>query len=75
VANTLAHVLERCGDDLTRANLMKVASSITALELPMMLPGITITTGPDDFYPLEQMQMVRFNGVKWEEIGEVLSAF
>ena len=74
VSQTLKHVLEQCGDDLTRANVMKVASSINGLEVPMMLPGITITTGADDFYPVEQMQMVRFDGETWQEFGEILSA-
>ena len=74
VSQTLKHVLEQCGNDLTCANLMKVASSISGLEVPMMLPGITITTGADDFYPVEQMQMVQFDGETWQELGEILSA-
>ena len=65
VSQTLKHVLEQCGNDLIHANLMKV---------PMMLPGITITTGADDFYPVEQMQMVQFDGETWQELGEILSA-
>ena len=75
VASTLVHVLERCGDDLTRANVMKQAANITDLEVPMMLPGITISTSPDDFYPVEQMQMARFKDGVWELFGAVIIAF
>ena len=44
------------------------------VEVPMLLPGIVLDTGPDDFFPLEQMQLVRFNGETWEQIGEVVAA-
>jgi len=74
VAQTLVQVLKQCGDDLTRANVMKQAASLSNLELGMLLPGIKINTSATDFYPIEQMQMQRFNGERWEPIGPVLSA-
>ena len=49
-------------------------TTIDGLEIPTLLPGITITTGADDFYPVEQMQMVQFDGETWQELGEILSA-
>ena len=73
VAQTMVQVLKQCGDDLTRANVMKQAASLRDLKLGMLLPGITINTGPDDFYPIEQMQMQRFDGERWELIGPVLT--
>ena len=72
-AQTLVHVLQQCGDDLSRENVMKQAVNIKNLELPMLLPGININTGPNDYYPIEQMQMQRFNGTTWESFGPVLS--
>jgi branched-chain amino acid transport system substrate-binding protein len=73
VAQTMVQVLKQCGDELTRANVMKQAASLRDLKFGMLLPGITINTGPDDFYPIEQMQMQRFDGEHWVPIGPVLS--
>ena len=73
VAQTLVQVLKQCGDDLTRANVMKQAASLHDLKLGTLLPGISINTGPDDFYPIKQMQMQRFDGERWELIGPVLN--
>jgi len=72
-AQTMVQALTQCGDDLTRANLMKQAASIKDLELGMLLPGIKINTGPKDFFPIEQMQLAKFNGTSWELFGEILS--
>ncbi|HVC10740.1 MAG TPA: ABC transporter substrate-binding protein [Burkholderiales bacterium] len=72
VAQTLVHVLKACGDDLTRANVMKQAASIHHLKLPMLLPGITINTSPTDYYPLEQLQLERFDGQNWELYGNIM---
>jgi branched-chain amino acid transport system substrate-binding protein len=72
-AQTMVAVLEACGDDLTRENVMKRAASIRGLKLPMLLPGITISTGPDDYAPIKQMQMERFDGNTWQLFGEVVS--
>ena len=73
VSQTLVQVLKQCGDDLTRANLMKQAASLSDLELPMLLPGIKVNTSPTDFYPVKQMQMVRFDGERWVLFGPVMS--
>jgi branched-chain amino acid transport system substrate-binding protein len=74
VAMTLVHVLEQCGDDLSRASVMRQAASIKNLELPMLLPGIRINTGPSDFYPIESMMLARFDGAKWVLFGKVIDA-
>src|SRR5439155_16056262 len=65
VAQTLIQVLKQCGDELTRANLMKQVANIKDLELPMLLPGIKVSTSPKDFSPVKQMQMARFDGERW----------
>jgi len=72
VAQTLAQVLKQCGDELTRENVMRQAANLN-LDIGVLLPGIKISTSPTDFYPIEQMQMQRFNGERWESIGGVMS--
>jgi branched-chain amino acid transport system substrate-binding protein len=72
-AQTLVQVLRQCGDDLTRENVMKQAANLKDLELGMLLPGIRINTGPNDFAPIKQMQMQRFNGTNWELFGPVMT--
>jgi len=73
IAQTLVQVLNQCGDNLTRANVMKQAANLEDLELPMLLPGIKINTSPTDFYPIKQMQMRRFNGERYEPVGPVIT--
>ncbi len=74
VAQTLAQVLKQCGDDLTRANVMKQAASLRDFRLGMLLPGITINTSATDFAPISQLQLMRFKGEKWDLFGDVISA-
>jgi branched-chain amino acid transport system substrate-binding protein len=62
VAQTLVHVLNACGDNLTRDNIMKQAANIRDLELDGLLPGIKINTSPTDFAPISQVQLMRFKG-------------
>ena len=73
VAQTLIHVLEMCGDNLTRENIMKQAASLKDFTVPMLLPGIMINTSPTDFFPIEQEQMARFDGKEWKLFGPVLT--
>jgi branched-chain amino acid transport system substrate-binding protein len=73
VAQTLVQVLKQCGDDLTRENVMREAANLKDLELPMLLPGIRINTSPTDFYPIEQVQLIRFDGKTWVRFGELMS--
>jgi ABC-type branched-subunit amino acid transport system substrate-binding protein len=71
-AQTFVQVLKQCGDDLTRGNVMRQAANLKNLELPMLLPGIKINTSPTDYFPIEQAQMMRFDGAKWVRFGAVL---
>jgi branched-chain amino acid transport system substrate-binding protein len=73
-AQTLVKVLQMCGDDLTRANIMKQAASLKDFAPDTLLPGITINTSPTDFAPIKQLQMMRFKGDKWELFGDVMSS-
>ncbi|MDI1264905.1 MAG: ABC transporter substrate-binding protein [bacterium] len=70
---TLTEVLKRCGDDLSRENVMRQAASLRDFEVDVLLPGIKVNTGPTDFFPVEQMQMRRFNGQVWELFGPVMN--
>jgi branched-chain amino acid transport system substrate-binding protein len=72
-AQTLTRMLEMCGDDLTRANIMKQAANLKDFTADTLLPGIKINTSAADFAPIEQLQMMRFKGEKWEMFGEVIS--
>ena len=71
-AQTLVQVIKQCGDNLTRENVMKQAANLKDLQLDTLLPGIRINTGPNDFAPLEAMQLVRFDGKRFVRFGEVL---
>jgi branched-chain amino acid transport system substrate-binding protein len=73
VAQTLVQVLKQCGDDLTRANVMKQAASLKNFEPDTLLPGIKINTSPTDYAPIKQQQMMRFKGEKWELIDGIMS--
>ena len=72
-AQTLVKVLQMCGDDLTRANVMKQAASLKDFTPDTMLPGVKINTSATDFAPIDQLQMMRFKGEKWELFGEAIS--
>ena len=73
VSCTMRHVLQKCGDNLTRENLMKQAASMKDLVVPLLLPGIKINTSPTDFYPIQSVQLARFDGETWQLFGDVLS--
>ncbi|NCX22825.1 MAG: hypothetical protein EBX17_06470 [Betaproteobacteria bacterium] len=68
----VAEVLKRCGDNLTRENVMKQAASLKDFNIPTLLPGINLTTGADDFFPIERMQPARWDGKRWVRFGKVL---
>jgi branched-chain amino acid transport system substrate-binding protein len=66
-------LIREAGDNLTRENMMKLAGNIRDMKLPMLLPGITVSTSPDDFQPVKQMQLQKFDGNSWKLFGEVIS--
>jgi branched-chain amino acid transport system substrate-binding protein len=73
VAQGLVYVLKNCGDDLTRANIMKQAASINGLELGGLLPGVKVQTSATDFAPISQLQLMKFKGEKWDLFGDIIS--
>ncbi|MCC8949379.1 ABC transporter substrate-binding protein [Bradyrhizobium sp. Arg62] len=70
-AMALEAVLKACGDDLSTENILRQAFAIKGLELPMLLPGIKVNTSPADHVPVDQMQLMRFNGKAWDRFGEL----
>jgi branched-chain amino acid transport system substrate-binding protein len=74
-AMLMVQVLKQCGNDLSRENIMRQAANLKNLELPLLLPGIKVNTGPNDFAPIEQEQLAKFNGEKWELFGDLFEAF
>jgi ABC-type branched-subunit amino acid transport system substrate-binding protein/TRAP-type uncharacterized transport system substrate-binding protein len=73
IANIMVAVLKNCGDDLSRDNIIKQASSLKSLQLPMLIPGVVVNTSASDHAPIEQMQMMQFSGGRWEKFGPVRS--
>jgi branched-chain amino acid transport system substrate-binding protein len=71
-AALLVEVLKRCGDDLTRANVMKQATSLSNIESDLSLPGMTVSTSPTDYRVNKQLQMQKFNGERWELFGPII---
>ena len=72
-AQTMVKVLEMCGDNLTRENVMKQAASLKDFAPDTLLPGVKINTSATDFAPLKQLQMQRFKGEKWELFGDIIA--
>ena len=70
MAQGVVQVLKQAGNELTRANIMKQAASLD-MNLPMLLPGVNVKTGADDFYPIERGQLARWNGKTWVLEGKV----
>jgi hypothetical protein len=71
-AETLVQVLKQCGDDLSRENVMRQAKALKDYQPSVLLPGIKINTGPENFRPIRQMRLVQFDGRTWQPIGDVL---
>src|SRR3954452_12012863 len=72
-ARALVQVLKQCGDNLTRENVMRQAANLKDFEIDMLIDGIKINTSPADYFPIEELQMRRFNGEFWELFGPIMS--
>jgi len=70
VSQTLVEVLKKCGDNLTRENIMRQAASLDHTS-PMLLPGVNVKTGSDDFFPIERQQLQRWDGKNWVRFGKI----
>jgi len=73
-AHLMVETLKRCGDELTRANVMKQSAGFHNFPLPLLLPGISISTSATDFYPIQAVQLARFKGESWDLFGDVMHA-
>src|ERR1700756_2289630 len=73
-AQALVELLSRCKDDLTRANIMRQAEALSQVHLDMLLPDVTLNTSPADHYPIEQMQLQKFDGQNWVRFGSAIEA-
>jgi branched-chain amino acid transport system substrate-binding protein len=71
-ATLLMTVLMACKDDFSRENILRQATSLREVKLPLLLPGMTVSTGSDDYLPFQQLQLRRFNGKSWVSFGEIL---
>jgi branched-chain amino acid transport system substrate-binding protein len=71
-AQLMVHVLRQCGDDLTRENILKQATNLKNVQLDLALPGIVGNTTPNDYRVNKQLQMMKFNGERWELFGPIL---
>jgi ABC-type branched-subunit amino acid transport system substrate-binding protein len=71
-AETLAHVLRQCGNDLSRENVMRQAAALQDYQGSVLLPGIKVSTGPGNFRPIKHLRLVQFDGRTWQPIGDVL---
>ncbi len=71
-AQLMVHVLKQCGDDLTRENVLKQATNLKNVQLDLALPGILGNTTPNDYRVNKQLQMMRFNGERWELFGPII---
>ena len=71
-AATMIQVLKQCGSDLSRDNVMKEAANLKSFAAPLLIPGITINTSPDNFAPVRQLQLLTFDGASWTPFGEIL---
>lgn len=72
--NAVTLALKKCGDQLTRENLIRQATSLHGERIPMMLPGITISTQPDDYTPFKTLRIATFDGASWTLSGDPMSA-
>ena len=72
IATTLMQVLKQCGGDFSRENVMRQVASLKGLEIPTLIPGITVNTSPTNFHPIRQMQLQKWTGSTWERFGGVI---
>ncbi len=72
-AQVMTQILKQCGNDLTRENVMRQATNLKNLKLPLLLPGMAINTSPTDYFLFDQAQLQKFTGTQWELFGELIS--
>jgi branched-chain amino acid transport system substrate-binding protein len=73
VGMLIEKILKAAGNDLSRENILKQATNLHDVALPMLLPGITINTSPTDYRSIKQMQFEYFDGTNWVLTGNIIS--
>ena len=68
----MIQVLKQCGSDFSRQNIMKQATSLKDLEIPILLPGIKVNTSATNYHPIRQMQLVKWDGKTWQRFGDII---
>ena len=72
-AELLVQVLRQCGDDVSRANIMRQATNLRAVKLDLLLPGLSVSTSPADYRVVKEFRMMRFSGERWEPFGPMVT--
>ena len=72
LAQGMVYILEQCGDNLTRENVMHQATHMHEVELSLLLPGIKLNTSPTNYRGYNQLQLVKFDGKRWAQFGDIL---
>jgi len=70
----MVEVLKRAGNDLTRANIMKIAASMDGWVLPLLLPGVKLSTSAENHFPIHTLQLKRYDGTRWQLVGKPIEA-
>jgi ABC-type branched-subunit amino acid transport system substrate-binding protein len=73
-AQVAAEILRRCGDDLTRDNLLRVATNLRSVPIKLLLEGVSIDTSPTDYLPIKKARMIEFDGASWQAFGDLIDA-
>jgi branched-chain amino acid transport system substrate-binding protein len=71
-AQLLVYILRKCGDDLTRENVLKQATSLKAVQLDLSLPGVSVDTSTTDYRFIKQFRMMQFDGQRWQGFGAIV---
>jgi branched-chain amino acid transport system substrate-binding protein len=74
IAATITHVLRQCGNELTRVNVLRQATSLKDFAAPLLIPGITMNTSPTDYVPVKRYQLMRFQGERYERVGGLVDS-
>ena len=72
IGGTTVQMLKQCDGNFSRENILKQATNLQSLQLPTLLPGITVSTSPANYHPIRQLQLQRWNGARWERFGNVI---
>ncbi|MBV9016589.1 MAG: branched-chain amino acid ABC transporter substrate-binding protein, partial [Alphaproteobacteria bacterium] len=73
MASAVVGALNSCGPELTRERLLERVSHMEGVQVPMLIPGITLNTTPADYNAIKQMRLKRFDGTRWVPLGDVTS--